>query len=116
MPLPAPNVFDASDRRALRISLLGALGPLLTFAVLVTGYALSARACVGWARPLTEVGIGIGLLGSALAAFQLIRASAAEGGKLAGKPLRLAALGLQLFCLCVIVGYAIALATEPSCG
>jgi hypothetical protein len=116
MPLPATNRFDASDRRALRISLLGALGPLLTFAVLVTSYALSARACVGWARPSIGAALGLGLLGCAAASWRLVRESAAEGGRLVEKPLRLAALWLQLFCLFVIVGYAIALMTEPSCG
>lgn len=115
MPLPAPARFDATARRIVLATAYGSLGPLLTMTVLVASYALSARACVNAARVGIALAIALGMLGCAVSVWGLGRA-AADGGDPVSPALRGAALGLQLFCLCVLVAFAIAFGTEPSCG
>jgi hypothetical protein len=114
MAQPAPARFDADDRLALRAGFFSALGPLLTLGALITGYALSARVCGAGAFPALVATIVVAGLGCAVAAWGLWVFPAANGGKM--KSLRLASCGLQLFCLCVMIGYAFVLGTDPHCG
>jgi hypothetical protein len=110
MGLPAPEQFDAQDRSAFRASMLAALGPLLTFGVLIVSYALSARVCQAWARPVIWAAIALAAAGSGAALQQLRRERAGLSFSL-----RLAAIGLQAFCLCVLVAFAIASTTAVHC-
>lgn len=116
MSLPAPARFDATARRIVLAWAYGSLGPLLTIAVLVADYAFSARACASGARLAIAISIALGMIGCAAAVWGLARGAAADSGDPVSPPLRLAAFGLQLFCLCVLAGFAVAFGTEPGCG
>jgi hypothetical protein len=116
MPQPAPPRFDAADRRALHGSLLTALGPTLVFAVLTVGYALSAHVCQPNMRTIMALCVALGAIGSIAAAWWLVQLARAAPDHAANRRLRPAAIGLQVFCLLVILAYGIALTTMTPCG
>jgi hypothetical protein len=117
MPRPAPARFDRSDRVALRLSLWTSLGPLVTLGVLLAGYALSRRDCEPGIRWLIGGCLAAAALGCGSALFALWRA---ERSSLplpaAGRRLSAAAIGLQGFCLLVLLGFAIVLRLRVNCG
>jgi hypothetical protein len=116
MPQPAPARFDASDQRALRTSLLAALGPTLTLVALLAGYALSARVCEHANRRWIGGLIALAVVGSACAIVALMRQR--HGARDVSAGLRfvlLAGLALAGFCLCVLLGFALTLTTVVRC-
>jgi hypothetical protein len=116
MPQPAPARFDSTDRNALHTSLATALGPALTLGVLIVGYALSARVCHANIRTLMAVCVVFGALGSVAAATTLVRITRGAPEHSAIQGLRQMAIGLQVFCLLVMLAYGVALATVAPCG
>jgi hypothetical protein len=115
MPQPAPARFDAKDRRNVRASLLGALGPTIALTTLIVGYALSARACHGSTRALIGVCIGFGGIAVIVSASSLFRARRSASEHAPNRSLWPAAIALQIFCLLVLGGYGIALAMVSGC-
>jgi hypothetical protein len=116
MPQPAPARFDASDQRALRASLLAALGPLLTLGTLLAGYALSARVCETDNRRWIGALIALAVFGSACAIVALVRQRRGAGDASAGLRLVLSTgLALAGFCLCILLGFTLTLTTAVRC-
>lgn len=114
MPQPAPARFDASSRRAVVATLLAATGPTLALGSLIGVYALSARECAPHVRWVIAGCIALGALVTLGSAGLLARAPTGPEPR-AVRPLRPAAIGLQLFCVLVMVGFGIALATVAPC-
>jgi hypothetical protein len=96
--------------------LLTAFGPTLALSVLVLSYALSAHACQPNIRTLIVVCIAFGALGCVTSVRALARLTRAAPDRGANRRLRSAAIGLQVFCLLVMAGFGIALATVIPCG
>jgi hypothetical protein len=114
MPQPAPARFDGPARRAVVTSLLSATGPTLTMSVLVGGYALSTRACVPSMRWWVAGIIAAAFLGTlASTVFLIARSDDAEPR--ASQTLRPAAVGIQIFCMLVLIAFSVALATAVRC-
>ncbi|HKP62883.1 MAG TPA: hypothetical protein VJV78_39380 [Polyangiales bacterium] len=117
MPQPAPERFTESDRRTLSVSFWTALGPFVTMAALVVGYALSARSCQWPARVWIAVTLGCAGAGCGAASFALSRLrGSAPAPALAAQRLLLGAQSLQMFCLLVVIAFAIALGVRVTCG
>jgi hypothetical protein len=104
MPQPAPARFDDASRHGLRVSLATSLGPFVTMAVLIAGYALSARGCS--VRPVIGGCIALAALGCAGSIYVLSRAERSPV-PLAARRFRTAAIGLQLFSLCVLAAFGL---------
>jgi small-conductance mechanosensitive channel len=116
MPQPAPARFDASDQRALRTSLLAALGPALTLVTLLAGYALSARVCDSANRRWIGGLIALAVVASACAIAALERQRRGTRDLSAGlRFVVLTGLALAGFSLCVLLGYALTLTTVVRC-
>ena len=114
MPQPAPAEYTLSDRRALRASLAIAFGPLATLGVLVAGYALSARVCTSPMRAVIGVCVALAIAGCGACVWTLWRARREPPA--AVQRLHDAAIGLLLFCVFVLCGFAIALASWEHCA
>jgi hypothetical protein len=119
MPQPAPARFDASDQRALRAGLLAALGPTLTLAALLAGYALSARTCENenrrWIGALIALAI-VGCAGTIVALLRQRRTETGTHGTGAGlRFVQVTGLALAGFCVCVLLGFALTLTTVVRC-
>jgi hypothetical protein len=82
--------------------------------VLVGGYALSTRACVPSTRWWVAGIIAAAFLGTlASTVFLIARSDPTEPR--ASHTLRPAAVGIQVFCLLVLIAFSVALATVVRC-
>ena len=117
MPQPAPERFTETDRRTLNVSFWTALGPFVTMSALVAGYALSARSCEWPARVWIAVTLGCAAAGCGAAGFALSRLrSSVPAPALAAQRLLFGAQSLQVFCLLVVIAFAVALGVRVTCG
>ena len=112
MPKPAPARFDHRDRRTLWTSALGAVGPALAMVVLVAGYCMSAHLCQASNKSCIAGLIAFGVTISACALLCLARAPREP------VPLRFLiwlGIALEAFSICVLLAFALALATQVRC-